>query len=76
MAGTEIDELMQIWAHFLPMGQDPPFTDHDDLYKMIDAIILGDVPWQSFSITYSSQLPQDVNDNIPPWMLAEYDVWF
>jgi hypothetical protein len=74
MPGTEIDELMQIWANTLPAGQDPPFADHNDLYNTIDATILGDAPWQSFSVTYSGELPE--NGNIPPWMLAEYDVWF
>ena len=74
MPGAEIDELMQIWAKMLPEGQDPPFADHDDLYNTIDATILGDVPWQSFSITYSGELPMD--DSVPPWMLGEYDIWF
>ena len=74
MPGTEIDELMQIWSDTLLAEQGPPFVDHNDLYNTIDATILGDVPWQSFSITYSDKLP--LNGDIPPWMLAEYDVWF
>jgi hypothetical protein len=74
MPGTEIDELMQIWANTLPADQEPPFVDHDNLYNIIDATILGDAPWKSFSVTYSGELP--VNGDIPAWMLAEYDVWF
>ena len=74
MPGTEIDELMQIWVNTLPEGQDPPFADHNELYNTIDATILGDAPWKSFSITYSGELP--VDGNIPPWMLSEYDIWF
>lgn len=74
MPGSEIDELMQIWGKTLPPGTDPPFADHGDLYKTIDATTLGDVPWQSFSVSYSGELPK--NGNIPPWMLAEYDVWY
>ena len=75
MPGTEIDELLQIWADTLLRDQDhPPFADHNDLYNTIDATILGDAPWQSFSITYSGKLP--VGGNIPPWMLGEYDIWF
>jgi hypothetical protein len=74
MLGTEIDELMQIWVNLLPEGQDPPFSDHTDLYNIIDTTALGDAPWQSFSINYSSELPKD--SNIPPWMLGEYDIWF
>ena len=74
MPGTEIDELMQIWVNTLPEGQDPPFADHKELYDTIDATILGDAPWQSFSITYAGDLP--VHGSIPPWMLSEYDIWF
>jgi len=74
MPGTEIDELMQIWSDTLPADQEPLFVDHNDLYNTIDATILGDAPWQSFSTTYSGKLP--ANGDIPPWMLAEYDVWF
>ena len=75
MPGTEIDELMQIWANTLPEGQNhPPFADHSDLYNTIDATTLGDAPWQSFSVTYSGELP--VDGNIPSWMLSEYDIWF
>lgn len=68
MPGTEIDELMQIWVNTLPEGQDPPFADHKELYDTIDATILGDAPWQSFSITYAGDLP--VHGSIPPWMRA------
>jgi hypothetical protein len=74
MPGTEINELMQIWANTLPEDQDPPFADHNNLYNTIDTTILGDAPWQSFSINYSGELPLD--GNVPPWMLAEYDIWF
>jgi hypothetical protein len=74
MPGTEIDKLMQIISSYLSAGEDPPFADHGDLYNTIDASTLGDAPWQSFSVTYSGELPE--NTSIPPWMLAEYDVWF
>jgi Plavaka transposase len=74
MPGTEIDELMQIWANTLSAGQDPPFVDHNDLYNTIDATILWDVSWQSFLVTYSGELPE--HGDIPPWMWAEYDIWF
>jgi Plavaka transposase len=77
MPGTKIDELMQIWANTLSAGQDPPFTDRNDLYDTIDTAILGDAPWQSFSVTYGSDGELPINgSSIPPWMSAEYDVWF
>jgi hypothetical protein len=74
MPGTEIDELMQIWSNSLPDDQDPPFANHDDLYNTIDATVVGDAPWQSFSVTYMGALPAE--GGIPSWMLAAYDVWF
>jgi hypothetical protein len=64
MPGTEIDKLMQIGANTLPADEDPPFVDHNNLYNTIDATILGDAPWQSFSVTYFGELP--VNQDIPP----------
>ena len=39
---------------------------------MIDATTHGDSPWKSFSVMYSGAMP----DNPPPWMTAEYDVWY
>ena len=74
MPGTEIDEIMQIWANTLPDDCDPPFANHADLYATIDATTLGDAPWQSFSVTYMGTLPE--HGEIPPWMLTAYDVWF
>ncbi|KAI0246259.1 hypothetical protein BJV78DRAFT_1277264 [Lactifluus subvellereus] len=73
MPGTEIDKLMQIWADLLPADQDPPYADHSDVYNTIDSTILGDAPWQSFSVAYTGELP--VVGDIPPWMLVEYDIW-
>jgi hypothetical protein len=72
MPGTQIDELMDIWSNTLLAGEDPPFADHADLYEIIDATVVGDAPWQSFSVNYCGDLPED---NVPPWMLADYDVW-
>ncbi|KAG1843170.1 hypothetical protein F4604DRAFT_1596946 [Suillus subluteus] len=50
----------------------PPFADHKDLHKVIDATQLGDVPWQGFSVKYSGERPE----NVPSWMDDEYDVWY
>jgi hypothetical protein len=72
MPGTDIDELMDLWNTFHPV-EDPPFAGHDDLYDTIDSTLLGDVPWESFSVKYLGTIP---DTNVPPWMLASYDVWF
>jgi Plavaka transposase len=72
MPGNQIDELMETWNAFHPLD-DPPFANHEDLYNTIDSTILGEVPWESFSIKYTGPMP-DID--VPPWMLASYDIWF
>ncbi|KAJ7815221.1 hypothetical protein B0H13DRAFT_1924296 [Mycena leptocephala] len=57
MAQARVDRLAQLLAALYP-GQDPPFSDHTDLYSTIDAIQQGDVPWESFSVQYSGPLPE------------------
>ena len=71
MPGSQIDELLDIWA---AKSEDPPFADHKDLYHTIDSTAVGDAPWSSFSVTYSGPRPEE-GEEIPPWMLAEYEVW-
>ncbi|KAG1815846.1 hypothetical protein DFJ58DRAFT_720308 [Suillus subalutaceus] len=46
-----------------------PFTDYKDLYSVIDATQLGDVPWQCFSVKHTGERPEV----IPLWMDKEYD---
>ena len=70
MSTTKIDELLAITA--LIYNRDPPFHSHKHMYDTIDATTHGDSPWQSFSVTYSGAIPDDP----PPWMTAEYDVWY
>ena len=71
---SALDELMHLWAATLPEGEQPPFADHDDLHNAIDAIPHGEIPWQSFAVSYGGPKPE--SGNIPPWMDAEYIVWF
>jgi len=74
MSGGHLDELMHLWAATLPNADSvPPFSDHEDLYSTIDSSTLGEVPWESFSVKYAGEIPET---NTPPWMLANYDVWF
>jgi hypothetical protein len=74
MPATQIDTLLDLWsATLLKHGESSPFEDHGELYDTIDAIPLGDVPWETFSMKYSGERPQR---NVPDWMDAEYDVWF
>jgi hypothetical protein len=74
MSAGQIDTLLDIWAATLIKHDDsPPFTGHRNLYETIDSTPLGDVSWQTFSMSYSGTRPAE---NVLPWMTAEYDVWF
>ncbi|KAG1873111.1 hypothetical protein F4604DRAFT_1880985 [Suillus subluteus] len=74
MSGGNIDFIFNLWAASLAAhGETPPFANHIDMYNVIDLTPLGDVPWQSFTSEYNSTLPED---DVPPWMTSEYDVWF
>ncbi|EIW85634.1 hypothetical protein CONPUDRAFT_118570 [Coniophora puteana RWD-64-598 SS2] len=74
MSGTLVDVLCKIWAASLSSTNIPaPFKDHESMLKSIDAIEVGDVPWQTFNVTYQGPRPEQ---NVPTWMEAEFDVWF
>jgi hypothetical protein len=74
MSAPDINDLMDIWAaQLFKYGDHPPFADHRDLYNTVDATPLADVRWQTFTANYQGERPDDA---VPPWMDAEYDVWF
>lgn len=73
MPKDQIDTLMQIWARTLPLGCDPPFSGAADLYSTIDSTELGDIPWQSFSVSYQ---PQNEEDCDASWKSKSFDIWF
>jgi len=76
MPGIEIDDLMDLWATTVTSGDKVPFANHEDLYNTIDATTLGDTTWESFSVKYTGEKPDIPDEDLPPWMLADYDVWF
>ncbi|KAG2109010.1 uncharacterized protein F5147DRAFT_576357, partial [Suillus discolor] len=49
------------------------FSDHRDLYRMIDNTPLGDIKWQSFSAKYTGTIP---DEGALPWMEDSHEVWF
>jgi len=56
MSTDNIDTLTNLWAAtLLPRDDSPPFSNHSDLYETIDSMPVGDVPWQSFSLTYDGK---------------------
>ncbi|KAJ3576939.1 hypothetical protein NP233_g73 [Leucocoprinus birnbaumii] len=75
MPAVGIDTLMDTWASKHP-DTGPPFADHHDLYETIDSIQLADAPWKFFAVSYSGELPDEEDAEIPPWMTAEYEVWY
>jgi hypothetical protein len=66
-----IDDLLDLWA-LDNLGKEPPFTDHQDLYNVLDAIQVGDAPWQTFNISYDGERPME---NVPSWMDQKFEVW-
>ena len=74
MSAGNVNTLMDLWAATLLKHRgSPPFANISDLHNAIDSTPLGDVPWQSMSMTYDSPLP---DGDAPSWMTSEYEAWF
>ena len=74
MNAGNIDFLSMLWAtSMLKHGGTPPVQGHKDLYETIDAIPLGDIPWQCEKLYYDGELSPGT---IPPWQQKEYEIWF
>ncbi|KAF9473084.1 hypothetical protein BDN70DRAFT_817740 [Pholiota conissans] len=74
MPQAQIDELMSFWAATLSKHNDsPPFSNHSDMLSTIDSSTLGNVPWQSFTVSYSGKKP---DRDVPEWMNTEFVVWY
>jgi len=71
MSAGKINKLSQILAAMYPDNL-PTFSDYKDLYNTIDATEVGEVAWESFTVTYNGALPEA---DVPSWMTAEYEVW-
>ena len=69
MSAGNIDELLMLWE----ASGSEPFVDHVHVYNTIDAIPVGGVPWQNFSVSYNGPRPET---NVPPWMEQTYEVYF
>lgn len=76
MPAKQIDALLDIWAS--KHDGNTPFANHKDMYSRIDSIKLGDAPWNCFTVSYTGQKPNADNPDaeVPPWMDAEYEVWY
>lgn len=83
MPKSQINELLSLWeasmARAHPREENDAehlnaagFGDADHLLATIDAIRVGDAPWQSFVCRPS----EAAKDGDPDWMKQEYEVWF
>ncbi|KAG0699683.1 hypothetical protein DFH29DRAFT_1014016 [Suillus ampliporus] len=70
-----IDHLLDIWAASLMQAGSKAtlFSDYCDIYKTIDNTPLGDVRWQSFTVKYTGEIPEE---GAAPWMADSHEVWF
>ena len=69
------DRLLMLWsASLAPYGIPPPIADYTDLLRQVDSIPLGDVPWESFCLSYNN--PPPMTEDLPEWKTTEYEVWY
>ncbi len=77
MPMTQINDLLEIWAASMLYTNadalaDSPFGDATQMLATIDAIRVGDEPWDYFECKRAGELPE----NAPEWMTREYEVWY
>lgn len=65
------DSFLRLWSIHNP-EKEPPFTSHDDMHAVIDAIERGIAPWECFKVKFDGERPV----NPPGWMDDEFDVWY
>ncbi|KAE9399458.1 hypothetical protein BT96DRAFT_957248 [Gymnopus androsaceus JB14] len=77
MSGSNIDILSELLARLLgpDQGTENPWANHEELYGLINEIRQGDIPWESFTVKYNGELPED-QSSVPAWKLQGYEVWF
>ncbi|CDO76885.1 hypothetical protein BN946_scf184903.g6 [Trametes cinnabarina] len=76
MSAGNIDALLQIWAATaVQHNAGPPFASQADMYETIDRTPLGDVRWESFTLSYSKDDGLEDAD-VLPWMNAEFSIFY
>lgn len=75
LSNDTIDKLLSLWsATLVPHNDQAPILDHHDLHSTIDAIELGNVPWQTYTANYNGLRPE--NGPTPEWMTAKYQLYY
>ena len=58
MSKANTNKLIEIWEDLAGQsGGERPFRNVQDILNIIDAIDLGHVPWETFSLEYPGELP-------------------
>lgn len=82
MPAKKIDALLEIWAaSLLGLHGEPLFTNHAELYQVIDSTRVGEVQWENFTVRYTrngqdNDQDGDMEDDASPWKFDTYDVWY
>ncbi|KAH9029816.1 hypothetical protein EDB85DRAFT_2074389 [Lactarius pseudohatsudake] len=72
MSEGDVDKLLNILER---SSGNVPFSNHEDLYAAINELTVDDVPWQSFTVRYHSELG-DVDASQPKWMSDVHEVFY
>lgn len=76
LSKRKVNRLLELWASTLvPHSILPPIGDHTDLFRQIDSIPLGNVPWECFCLSYDEP-PVPGTPRLPEWKTTEYEIWF
>jgi hypothetical protein len=72
-SAIKIDKALDMWAaSVMEFGADAPWKTSADLYKTIDAIQHGDLPWKTYRIRYQGPRPPGTP---PKWMMETYKLY-
>ncbi|KAG7097471.1 hypothetical protein E1B28_004814 [Marasmius oreades] len=71
MSEQKTNRLMDL-LNALYTQDGPPFSSHEEMCSVIDAIHHGDIPWQSFNVTYNGELPTD--GPVPTWKTQPFEI--
>lgn len=74
LSASQIDTILHLWSVTLVGSPSTsPFQNHKEMYKTIDQIPLGDIPWSSITLQYNGEKP---TDDVPAWMNATYEICY
>lgn len=73
MSAGNFNILCKLWEAMLqPHDNTLPFSSHSELCRTIDETPVGEVAWESITLSYSGPRP----DNAPSWMENSHEIWY